>query len=197
MSAWRRVAAALALLAAASPAWAQDGLRSLCFRAAPDRCRNSLITEFAGLIGPETGYRSPPLNFVWDAGVAHQLDARTAVGASFTVIADDNDRVMVGVRPRYRRWLSRRISLDFAPALLVGHTDPGRLRASYPSLSAYIGLAAWDLVSVNAQIEVLRHDSIEGTQTALLVGVRFGSYAGLFLGPAAAAFTAWVKQIGD
>lgn len=177
---------------------AQENARSVCFHPAPgDRCRGFVITEFAVLAGPATGYRRPPANMIWDAGYAHHLDPRRAIGASLTLIADDDDRVLIGVRPRVRHWLGRHTSLDVAPAILVGHTDAGGLRLEYPGLSAFVGLSWRDLVAVNAQVEVVRLAGVANPQTAWLVGLRLGSYPGLVAAPLGAAFVAYVKSIGD
>jgi len=177
---------------------AQDNPRTVCFHPAPrDHCRGFMMTEFAVLAGPATGYRRPPANMIWDVGYAHHVGARRAVGASLTFIADDDDRVLIGVRPRLRQWLGGHTSLDVAPALLIGHTDAGGLRIEYPGLSAFVGLGWRDLLAVNAQVEVIRLAGVASPQTAWLVGLRLGSYAGLVAAPLGAAFVAYAKSIGD
>lgn len=181
-----------------APSRAQDAPHAVCFRARPaDRCRGFLITEFAALAGPTARYRSPPVNVVWDLGYAHHLGRRTALGATLTVIADDQDRVTLGVRPRLRRWLGPHTSLDIAPAILVGRTDADGLRMRYPGLSTYVGVGWRDLVALNAQFEVIRLAGGGPTETVWLFGLRLGSYAGLAAGPLGAAFVAYARSFGD
>ncbi len=188
--------ALLGFLPGRAPAQARP--QTVCFHPAPgDRCRGFVITEFAVLVGPATGYRRPPANMIWDMGYAHHVDPHRAIGASLTFIADDDDRVLIGVRPRLRQWLGAHTSVDVAPAVLVGHTDAGGLRIVYPGLSAFVGLGWRDLLAVNAQVEVIRLAGVASPQTAWLVGLRLGSYAGLAAAPLGAAFVAYVKSIGD
>jgi len=177
---------------------AQRGARAVCFRAMPgDHCRGFLITEFATLVGPATGYRRPPANMIWDVGYAHHIQPRRAVGASLTVIADDDGRVLVGIRPRFRQWLDPHTSLDIAPAILIGHTDAGGQRMRYPGVSAYVGVGWRDLVALNAQVEVIRLAGLDHAQTAWLFGLRLASYAGLVAAPLGAAFVTYAKSFGD
>lgn len=177
----------------------QQPARSACFRGTTrERCTWFPVIEFGLAAGPATGTRRPPFNAVWDLGVVRNVGARTAVGGSITVIVDDEDRTMVGVRPRFRHWLGSRTSLDVAPAMLLATTSPaGAQRPALPGLSIFTGVGLGDLVAVTAQLEVLRLDGDASTDATALFGLRLGSFAGLVAAPGAAILTAWVRRIGN
>lgn len=185
------------IAAVAAPLAAQQAPASWCVRGAPrQRCATFPLTELGFAVGPSTATRGTPVNLTWDVGVMRNVGDRAAIGGSITVIVDDADRTMLGVRPRYRRWLRDRISLDLAPAVLIAELRNASFpEPSFPAFSGFVGLNLGDLVAVTAQAELLR---VAGrSETIFQVGLRLGSYPGLIAMPAAAAFVAWVRGIAD
>jgi hypothetical protein len=97
---------------------------ALCWRGKPE-CGSFIITEMGFLYTiddyPFAGGGSR-LALTFDAGWMKNLSARHAVGfTGYAAVSDDVTRL--GIRPRYRRWLSRTSSVEVSPGILLSGED--------------------------------------------------------------------------
>ena len=159
----------LGALLAGSPAAAQTR-----FRGAPlPECRSFFLTEISGGVIYDQ-------NFVitTDLGYMRNLDPGSAVGGSIFLSAEgvvEDSWAAFGLRPRYRRWLSRQTSLDAALAVggvvgTSGSADGGLL------VHAELTFGAWDLVGITVGIAFASSGDDSGVHP--LLGIRFGSWIG-------------------
>ena len=128
---------------------------------------------------------------------------RSAFGATLFFGGDD-DGYRLGIKPRYRRWLSGTTSLELAAGVLLAGTDTVFLGSDpitshsvhqrFPSFTGSVNLNAADWLGVGVQIESVRgtqltstYDPGTGTTTTQkrdltdvtgYVGVKLASYAG-------------------
>ena len=159
----------LGALLAGSPAAAQTR-----FRGAPlPECRSFFLTEAsAGFVYGENAHVTA------DLGYMRNLDQGSAVGGSVFLSAEtviEDNWVAFGVRPRYRRWLSRKTSLDATLALgsyqnTADSEDDGFLA------NAALTFGAWDLVGITVGIAFASSGDDSGVHP--LLGIRFGSWIG-------------------
>ena len=82
------------------------------------------------------------------------VSTRSAVGFSgYAMPSDETTRL--GIRGRYRRWLSRRLSLDVSPGVILGGEDAA-LNYDAPGYVLGATLNAGDLIAVMVDAEVAR-----------------------------------------
>jgi len=136
----------------AVPAWGQDpGSQQ------PARSGAFLLYETA--IGARLGRR--PDNDVndarwyttWELGPMLNRD-RSAWGVTLLGAADE-DGARWGVRPRYRKWLGTRASLDLGAGVLIGGSSNG-VEQAYPGFTGLVGLRYNDWLGVNLEIHAIR-----------------------------------------
>lgn len=93
---------------------------------------------------------------VLDLGAMKNVGTRGAIGGS-VYFGFDPDRSRVGAKLRYRRWLTRSISIDAAPGFVIGGTTQnGNRYYAYPGFVGELGLSLADWVTVTGQVET-RH----------------------------------------
>ncbi|KFE67269.1 hypothetical protein [Hyalangium minutum] len=168
------------------------------------KCKGFTLTEFAAYIAPTTGYRRPPLNFIWEAGYMSNLEVHDlAVGGTLFLVNDEEPRRMLGIKPRLRRWLNPWLSVDVAPGLLLfGLKHGSGFVPSYPAFSGHVALNFGDFAALSAQLEVLpltqrSNVNPEGREVNAFIGLRLGSYPGMAVGSAAALLAWWADGFGD
>jgi hypothetical protein len=169
------------------------GAATLCFRGAPQaRCEKFVLTEFGVGFGPVASDRRPPANAVWEVGAMRNFHPSRAAGATVFIVYDEDSRLLLGLKPRFRHWVSKRTSLDVAPGILIANLSEG-MEVSMPGFSGHVALTTGDLLSLFAQAEVLHipgtpqsSPELVGTRSAFFLGVRTGSYIGLATGSLAA-----------
>jgi hypothetical protein len=134
----------------------------------------------------------------FDCGREFNVSARSALGATAFVGAGDGSADL-GARLHYRRWLTARSSLDFAPGVIFAHEEPGRATGQGPGL---VGQIAWSdsrYVSLAAQVYSVERSAffeygpygssswIPGSRdTGVMVGFKVGGTPGLMTGAAGA-----------
>lgn len=196
----RAVVAALAVaavgLAASQPLAAQA-----CFAPHPlPRCRSYWITE-AGLSArldphPQTEGASATL----ELGYMANTGARSALGAA--VFLRGGEPVGgVGIRPRYRRWLGEKVSLDVAPGIVLKALSGGQFSLRSPGFSGQVALNIGSGFGVTGQVDVARIEfsgfaNGNSTDVAWYAGARLGGGLGLggmlgFLGLGALVAATW------
>jgi hypothetical protein len=201
----RRLASPLLLMLCILPAGAlarAPAEAPLCFRGRPlPECQGFLLTEFAVSLGLPSSYRRPPLDASWELGYLHNLEVeRLAVGGSLFLVYDDEQRLLFGVKPRLRRWLTPWLSAEVAPGILVAGGGVDSFAPAYPAFSGHAALNFGDVLAVSTQLEVLplaskSNVNPQGREITGYIGLRFGSYAGLAVGPLVGFLSWWTDKL--
>jgi hypothetical protein len=156
----------------------------------PAETRSFMVTEFGVLARiddyPYIGGDSR-IAVSFDLGWMKNISERGAVGFSgYALVSDPTTRM--GIRARYRRWLSRKTSIDISPGVLLGGEDSG-IEYDPPGFVLGATLNAGDLVALTVDAEYARnldlvHDTPplqweKRTDVAWRVGAKLGSGLGL------------------
>ena len=160
---------------------------TLCWRGHPlPECRAFIITEFgvySRLDHDPTLASDSPLYFTLDVGPVWN---RTRDAAGLTAyLATGSDHARVGARVRYRRWLSRHTSVDFAPGIIFYGSEDGGYTYKAPGLVAGLSLNAGDLFGVGLEMENSRYTAYSptapqvGSDTTWRAGAKLGSGLGV------------------
>jgi hypothetical protein len=154
-----------------------------CFRGRPlPECRTFWITE-AGVLYrfnlPESNHNwHETLMFNWELGLMFNRSKRYAIGGSFFLNFDDySNNTLVGFRPRYRHWLSPRISLDIAPGIILSESKTRNF-----AFSGEVMLGVEDIIAAVARLDLVGRESISANGPTLYGGLIFRSYPGLIIG---------------
>lgn len=132
---------------------------SLTWRGHPyPETRSFMITEF-GLMYRLDRYPyvggTGRLAITFDLGWMKNVGTRHAVGFSgYAMPADPTTRL--GIRARYRRWLSRSVSVDVSPGVILGGEDSG-IEYDPPGFVLGTTLNAGDLIAVMVDAELARN----------------------------------------
>ena len=178
---------------------------SLTWRGRPRaETRSFMITEF-GLLAriDDYPYRGGDsrVSLSFDLGWMKNISENGAVGFSGYALAGDPTS-RLGLRARYRRWLSRRTSIDVSPGVLLGGEDSA-IEYDPPGFVLGATLNAGDLVAVTVDAECARnldlvHDTLplvweKRTDVSWRAGAKLGSGLGLL---GAAGLVGLVLAIG-
>lgn len=131
-------------------------------------------------------------NAYWivDIGAMGNHGAAAAFGGTAFVGMGDH-RTRGGVKLRYRRWLSRTLSLDLAPGMILGGKENPYL-LKLPGGVLQVSVMKRDLVGITVQLEAMRveHDRTreKSTDLAIYAGAKTGSYATLAAAAGGALF---------
>ena len=177
--------------------WAARGGRSkrsgpaaLTWRGRPlAETKSFLITESALLYRlDDNPYQSgdSPYALSFDLGWMKNVSARDAVGFSGYALASDPTRL--GIRARYRRWLSRSTSVDISPGVLLGGED-NNIEYDPPGFVLGATWNAGDLIAFTVDAEYAKnrdlvHDTLplvwkDRTDIAWRGGAKLGSGLGV------------------
>jgi hypothetical protein len=159
-----RLLAAWLLAAALLPAGpAPASASSLCWRGKPlPECRTFLVTElgvYARLDEDPTQAADNPVYFTLDLGLVKNVSPTTGIGLTAYGGAGDS-HARVGARVRYRRWLSRDLSLDLAPGVIVYGSEDGGYTHRAPG---FVLGATWnwrDWVALGLEVEHNRYEIV-------------------------------------
>lgn len=152
--------------------------------------RSFMITEFGVLtriddypyLGGDSG-----VQFSFDLGWMKNISPRGAVGFSgYALLSDPTTRL--GLRGRYRRWLSRKTSIDVSPGVLLGGEDSA-IEYDPPGFVLGTTLNAGDLVALTLDAEYARNRALvhdtpplqweNRSDVAWRAGAKLGSGLGL------------------
>lgn len=117
-------------------------------------CEFGLKTQLTGTRFSETGI---PTKAMLDLGMMHNVDEKTAVGAS--VYGTMSEHVSgVGFRARVRRWLDNSRGVDITAGLLIYGVDDDNLRGEVksPGLIASMSVDAFRWLAVDLTFESVR-----------------------------------------
>lgn len=181
----------------------------ICFRGGPlPRCRAFWLVEmgwYQRVLGPSvsiTRHGEPPTGpsyrarasesyLAWEVGGMVNRDARSAVGGTVLLGTDGEGEERVGVKGRYRRWLSPRTALDLSGGVLRGAVPdpPFEPHVGGFGVTADAGYQVADLVAVSARVDVLHAGG--RTYPTLYAGGRLGSYPAVAGTVVLAGLVAW------
>jgi hypothetical protein len=152
--------------------------------------RSFMITEL-GMLTRIDDYPYPGgdsrIALSFDLGWMKNISERGAVGFSgYALVSDPTTRM--GIRGRYRRWLSRKTSIDISPGILLGGED-NAIEYDPPGFVLGATLNAGDLVALIVDAEYARNrDLVHDTppfqwekrsDVSWRAGAKFGSGLGL------------------
>jgi hypothetical protein len=172
---------------------------TLCWRGKPE-CGSFVVTEMGVLYRlDDYPFQGDPSRIVltFDVGWMKNLSQRNAVGVTGSAIVGDATRL--GIRPRYRRWLSKGTSLDVSPGILLSGEDPG-IDYVAPGFVLGASLNEGDLVALTLETEYARYREYQypslsyqdRSDWTLRGGAKLGSGLGLAGG---AAFVALIVVV--
>ncbi len=161
-------------LLAASPATLAG---QICFRGRPEpTCSGFTVLEFTGAV--RVNDKPGPTDqsgafFYWSAGYLHNIAERAALGGAFKLTAD-SDGHRFGPVLRYRRWLDRNTSLDFAPGIFLGGED-NFVELDLPSPTADLAFNYGDWFGLAMGVDGFRHSG-DALDWQVHFGARFGTW---------------------
>ena len=166
-------------ISASDLTWKEDKGCWMCLRARPlPKCKSFWITE-AGVF-----YRlihEPKLegNYYFTGELGHMINRneRSALGGTIFLGVNTEESYRLGLKPRYRRWISSKLSLDFSPGILLLGDDDS-YKPDLPGFTGHIGLCYEDWLVLTTQLEII-HFKRFGTDVAWYGGAKLGSYPGL------------------
>jgi hypothetical protein len=170
----------LALMAVPALSHAQD-----CFRGRPlPTCRSFWITEsgIAKRVNPNATGDTDDFLATLEVGRMRNRSNRTALGATAVFgigsqLGGGTD-VMLGVKARYRRWVSTTTSFELAPGALVVPST-GKV-----ALTGHAAINLSDYAAVTAQVLAGR-DGAGKQDVGAYLGVKLGSHPGVIAAIAA------------
>jgi hypothetical protein len=187
------------------PATPEKPAHALCWRGKPlAECRSFLITEMgllAQLNETTSNQYGDGVSLSFELGWMKNVSPREAIGFSGYALASDVSRM--GVRGRYRRWLSRRTAIDVSPGILLsGENSATNFKAPGFVLGTSANLG--DLLALTLEAEWSQYrdygdgltTSYEtGSDVTFRGGAKLGSALGV-VGTAAlfALFFYWASQ---
>ena len=159
-----------------------------CFEGRPlAMCKMFWITDFTVtmrlLDDDRRNLRSDIPLFTWELGAMINVTPRSALGAALFLGIDDNGG-LVGVRPRYRRWLAGGNVLDLAVGLYISHAD------NTPTVTGQLDLGS-DAIAFIGRVDLFaplpcasrpNAPSTCSSSVRLTVGAKLGSRPGLATG---------------
>jgi hypothetical protein len=166
--------------------------KALTWRGHPfPETRSFLITELSMMYRLDRyPYRAAGsrLDLTFDLGWMKNVGTRQAIGFSgYAMPSDQTTRL--GIRARYRRWLSRGVSVDVSPGVILGGED-GAIEYNPPGFVLGTTLNAGDLIAVMVDAELARNwefaeqsppflTRVNHTDVTWRAGAKIGSGLGL------------------
>jgi hypothetical protein len=183
-------AALLAQSPSGTPAVATAHKTQWCFRGQPrPTCDNFWLTELGvakSVTSDSTSLYTAEFGWMVNRGTRGALGAGIFVqdrhsaehlAESMTYTIGGNE-TGIGIRPRLRLWMSRDISVDVAPGIILFGSGTGA------GFSGHVDLNIQDIAAVTAHIVSRPQPRAPGVQTDVFVGGRVGSTLGVIVGGA-------------
>jgi len=128
------------------------------------------------------------LLYTWELGLMQNTSPRVALGGSVFLDYDDYlDNTRFGARFRYCRWLTRSLSLDLSPGVILTGGN-----ASGPAVSGCVTIDTADMIALSLRLDVNGSGSAPGNRFSWFGGARFCSYPGLVVGIAGPVIAAMI-----
>ncbi len=159
-------------------------------------CKSFLITEcgFSYGLDKRSGQTNLGL-FTWELGYMVNRDEHSAIGGTVFISSEtDRIRIRLGLKGRYRYWLSKDQSLDIAPGILItGSKD----KFKFPSFTCQTGLNLSSWFAITGQVDIMRSKKFDYESTLFApqektvtkpewyLGLKLGTPAGAGIGTVA------------
>lgn len=119
------------------------------------QCRSFLITEFGYLLRFDVERYTDRRHYAnWELGGMVNQGENSALGATFFFTLDQEyEEPRIGIKARYRRWISPNSSLDIAPGVIL---YGWRRHFKFPSFAGHIGLNLGNWFALVGQVESTR-----------------------------------------
>lgn len=166
------VALAVAVLSLAAPLEAQ-----FCFRGHPKpQCNQFLITEAGYAVGAgDEWFGAGGEWFVLsELGFMQNLNERNALGGTVLLAIGEPEQAQVGLKVRYRRWLSRNLTLDASPGIILEHEE---YKFKAPGFTGHVGIGYGDHLALTFLVQAIPLEG-QDTEVRSYFGFRVGSYLG-------------------
>jgi hypothetical protein len=171
-----------------------------CFRGKSlSECSSFFISEFAYLkrLSRSVGFDEDKVYrfkgdhdfyFSADIGWMRNLDMKNAIGGTMYFGLDD-DGSRLAIKPRYRRWLNDKISLDISAGLIFKSFENEMHKS--PGFTGHIGLGISDYIMLITQLEIMPFEAVyysyhdgeylhmKGKEVVWYGGLKLGSYPGI------------------
>jgi len=165
----------------------KNTVRQISFRGKPlSQCNSFFITEFGGYYKLNDRDKTPKGSrylVALELGWMKNLNEDYAVGGTFFI--EGGDRIGIGLKPRIRRWLNSKFSLDLSAGVLYHSRS-----LSSPAFAGEASLNWKDLFILTSKIDTVDKMNWYG-------GVKFGSYVSLVAFPVAVAISLIVAGIAS
>ena len=177
------------MAACPATAGAAENEHAICWRGKPaPECRGFVVTDFGlqrRLDDDPTG-STDPFHASLDVGYAHNTSAHDAFGGTI-YLGTGVDHARVGVRGRFRRWLSREFAIDISPGVLIYGSEDNGYDYKAPGALVTAGIGWKDLVGFTLEAEHARYeDPAQGlnrparvSDTTWRAGLKLGSAPGV------------------
>jgi hypothetical protein len=190
------------LVAAEAPAHVHS--HALCWRGhPPPECRSFIVTEFGVFTRLDDDpflISDPGIAFTFELGYMRNISPRESIAVGVWARLEDSSRH--ALRARYRRWLSRNMSIDLSPGITFSGEE-GSVDYDPPGLIGSASVNLGDLLSLTLEAEYSHYKDYGygpfpiATQSRSDVSWRTGAKLGSGLGVAgAAALVGLVLYIG-
>ena len=156
----------------------------ICFRGKPaPYCKMFFITEVGATLSGVN----------WELGGMHNLNKRSALGATFFVSIREYDNYAAGFKFRYRHWLNsfNGFSIDISPGLVLW------TQRKDPTFTGHVGFNYKDMITLMVQAYYVRRYRIQKNKIDFSLGLKFGSYAGSALGVVAVIAVIVLASVGE
>lgn len=159
-----------------------DSRSNLTFVAKPyDKSKNYMIYEIGfktQVFGPRR-YEDAYQMWRVDLGMMHNLNEKTAIGASLYGSTGFRASTL-GIKPRIRRWLDKSRGVDFSAGLLfLSHgNSPNSGKYKWPGFISSVSVDMFRWLSADLSLETLSLNK-GGSVTSLYLGVNGKDYAAL------------------
>jgi hypothetical protein len=167
----------------------------------PSVCGAYLITETA-LLWPNSAHDD--VYVLVEDGFARNIGESYSVGGTF-LVGVTPDWTQTGVRARLVRWVSRDVSINLSPGIIVGGSGvSGTTDVLTPQFTAQAGVnlggragVVVDMFTVHLRDRNVIGPPIDSRDTRWQVGVRVGAVPGLIATLPALYLGALIQQGGD
>lgn len=153
------------------------------FTAKPyEKTKNYMVYEIGfkmQVFGPSFRYKDAYQMWTVDLGMMHNLNEKTAIGASLYGSSGFLASTL-GIKPRIRRWLDKSRGVDFSAGLLfLSHgNSPYSGKYKWPGFISSVSVDMFRWLSADLSLETLSLNK-GGSVTSLYLGVNGKDYAAL------------------
>lgn len=160
---------------------AENSVTTFSFRGHPSqKCKSFMLFENGGHGQLGSGSAAA---YIMDLGVMVNTGERKSLGGSIFLVSDFFGDVAVGIRPRFRYWLSDSFALDITLGAAVYSLDSS---VPMPGLISSASLALWELFSLDMtymargeyQDEALHYEGADHeSRSRMFLGLSSRSYS--------------------